>query len=94
MENGGDGGEGMARVARAVNKAEKVFCILALPRVARVAHVRARMCVHGPGRADPPARAYVRVRACASPHHSLHPRQEDEGKGEFRGEGVVRVARV
>jgi hypothetical protein len=38
-------------------------------------------------------RAYVHARAPV-PLHPLHPRQEDEGIGKFRGEGLVTVARV
>jgi hypothetical protein len=52
----------------------------------------AHVCVCGPGRADPRprVRAYARFRY----HHSLHHRQKNETQGIFRGEGVVRVARV
>lgn len=53
------------------------------------AHVRARARARGP--ADPRVCAYTRAPV---PHHPHHSRQEDEEKGEFRGEGLPRVARA
>lgn len=56
--------------------------------VARAHEARA-----GPGaRTRGPARTYALARP--SPHHSHHHRQSEEGKGEIRGEGLVRVARA